>query len=156
MTGGTMVTATNRAIDENQIRTMRGDLTNALRAKDANGVIAHYATNAVLFDPEPPLQHIAKDAATGKQNLERWFSSFQGSIGYEVRDLTLAIGDDVAFCHSLDHLSGTKNDGENVDVWLRETLCLQRIDGRWKITHEHQSVPFYMDGSYKAAIDLKP
>jgi hypothetical protein len=24
------------------------------------------------------------------------------------------------------------------------------------ITHEHVSVPFYMDGSYWAAVDLKP
>ena len=24
------------------------------------------------------------------------------------------------------------------------------------IVHEHESVPFYMDGSFRAAIDLKP
>jgi hypothetical protein len=24
------------------------------------------------------------------------------------------------------------------------------------VTHEHMSVPFYMDGSYRAAVDLKP
>jgi ketosteroid isomerase-like protein len=28
--------------------------------------------------------------------------------------------------------------------------------GAWKIAHEHTSVPFYMDGSFRAAIDLKP
>jgi hypothetical protein len=27
---------------------------------------------------------------------------------------------------------------------------------RWMATHEHVSVPFYMDGSVKAAVDLKP
>ena len=27
---------------------------------------------------------------------------------------------------------------------------------QWKIMHEHSSVPFYMDGSFKAAVDLKP
>jgi PhnB protein len=26
----------------------------------------------------------------------------------------------------------------------------------WKIAHEHDSVPFYMDGSFKASIDLTP
>jgi hypothetical protein len=25
-----------------------------------------------------------------------------------------------------------------------------------KIAHEHESVPFYMDGSFKAAVDLTP
>jgi ketosteroid isomerase-like protein len=39
---------------------------------------------------------------------------------------------------------------------VRGTVGLRRIDGRWKITHEHASVPFYMDGSYKAAVDLQP
>ena len=56
----------------------------------------------------------------------------------------------------LAHLTGTKKDGEKIDVWLRSTTGLRRIAGAWKITHQHTSVPFYMDGSYKAAVDLKP
>jgi len=31
-----------------------------------------------------------------------------------------------------------------------------RIGGAWKITRQHTSVPFRMDGSVKAAVDLKP
>ena len=42
------------------------------------------------------------------------------------------------------------------DVWFRHTIGLRKIDGRWKIVHSHESVPFYMDGSDKAAVDLKP
>ena len=45
---------------------------------------------------------------------------------------------------------------QQVDLWFRETLGFRKIDGKWTITHEHSSVPFYMDGSFKAAIDLKP
>jgi ketosteroid isomerase-like protein len=36
------------------------------------------------------------------------------------------------------------------------TACYRKINGKWLIAHEHVSVPFYMDGSYKAAIDLRP
>jgi ketosteroid isomerase-like protein len=36
------------------------------------------------------------------------------------------------------------------------TACYRKIKGKWLITHEHVSVPFYMDGSYRAAVDLKP
>jgi PhnB protein len=64
------------------------------------------------------------------------------------------VGDDVAFCHSLNRISGTKT--EKSDIWFRHTLGFRKIGGEWKITHEHESVPFYMDGSYKAAVDLKP
>jgi len=53
-------------------------------------------------------------------------------------------------------MTGTRTNGEETDVWVRQTLCLRRLEGAWKITHEHTSVPFYMDGSDKAALDLKP
>ena len=43
-----------------------------------------------------------------------------------------------------------------MDLWFRATLGFRKIDGKCAITHEHSSVPFYMDGSFKAAIDLKP
>jgi PhnB protein len=53
-------------------------------------------------------------------------------------------------------MRGTKTDGEKVDLWFRQTLGLARHADIWKIVHEHESVPFYMDGSYRAAVDLKP
>ena len=45
---------------------------------------------------------------------------------------------------------------EKVDLWVRCTAGLSRRGGAWKITHQHTSVPFLMDGSFKAAVDLKP
>ena len=54
------------------------------------------------------------------------------------------------------HLTGSRTSGEQTDVWVRQTFCLRRVNGAWRIVHEHASVPFYMDGSYRAAVDLKP
>ena len=62
----------------------------------------------------------------------------------------------VAFSHSLNRMHGTKTDGAKADLWFRQTFGFQRIKGEWKMAHEHESVPFCMDGSFKAAIDLKP
>jgi len=53
-------------------------------------------------------------------------------------------------------MTGTKKDGEQVSLWFRATACLRREDGGWKITHVHNSVPFAMDGSDRALLDLKP
>jgi ketosteroid isomerase-like protein len=39
---------------------------------------------------------------------------------------------------------------------VRLTACRRKINGKWLITHEHVSVPFYMDGSSRAAVDLTP
>jgi len=49
------------------------------------------------------------------------------------------------------------------DEWLaaRKTCGfasprLSQTSGKWTITHQHSSVPFYMNGNFKAAIGLKP
>ena len=89
--------------------------------------------------------------------LRRWFSGFDGPIGYEVTDLAVTVGEGVAFCHSLDRLSATpQGEPEGFTMWFRSTVCLRKLDGTWRITHEHTSTPFYMDGSFKAAVDLEP
>jgi ketosteroid isomerase-like protein len=91
-----------------------------------------------------------------KKSLEAWFPTFRGAVGYEIRDLRVTTGDDLAFCSSLKRISGARTDGEETNVWVRATVGLRVIDGKWLIVHAHESVPFYMDGSYRAAVDLKP
>jgi uncharacterized protein (TIGR02246 family) len=135
-----------------QIRALVDNWAKAMRAKDADGVMAQYVADSVTFDLAPPLISTAADA----KGLEAWFATWRGPLGYEIHDLKVMAGDDTAFCHCLCRLSGTKNEGETADVWIRLTLCFREIGGRWKIAHQHESVPFYMDGSYRAAVDLQP
>ena len=68
-------------------------------------------------------------------------------IDYEIRDLTVTVGGDVALCHSLNQLGA---------LWFRSTIGPRKTGGAWRITHEHNSTPFYMDGSDTAALDLQP
>lgn len=122
-------------------------------AKDIEKLMAYYAPDVVVFDILPPLQFVG--TAHYRQNWAEWFASWQGPIGYEMRDVTIAAGDEVAFSRSLTHISGTRTDGEKTDVWVRVTICFRKIDGRWKAAHEHISVPFDME-TFKASVDLKP
>ena len=138
--------------DERAIRKVIDDRAQALRAKDAAGVVAHGTKDIVQFSLAPPLQA----HGSGLEGLAAWFASWEGPIGYEVTSLSITAGEDVAFAHSLNRMSGTKTDGEKPDVWFRETLGFRKLNGRWMIVHGHESVPFYMDGSLKAAVDLKP
>jgi PhnB protein len=147
-----MTMHSERTSDEAQIRGLVDDWAKAVRAKDANAVMAHYAPGHVTFDLAPPLISQGADA----KGLTAWFSTWQGPLGYEIRDLNLTVGDVAAFCHCLNRLSGTKTDGDQADVWFRQTLCLRKVGDEWRIAHQHESVPFYMDGSYRAAVDLKP
>jgi uncharacterized protein (TIGR02246 family) len=140
------------ATPEGEIRALIDDWTEAIRDKNVEGVLAHYVPDSLTFDLAPPLISRGADA----QGLQAWFATWRGPLGYEVRDLAITAGVDVAFCHSLNRLSGTKTDGEQADVWFRLTLGLRKLGGAWRIAHQHESVPFYMDGSYRAAVDLKP
>lgn len=149
-----MNTETAKRTAEAEIRELMDDWVKAVRAKDVNRLMSHYAADIVTFDLAPPLQYTGADAL--KKSLEEWFPTFRGPVGYEIRDLNITAGDDIAFCRSLNRISGARTDGEETDVWVRATVCCRKINGKWRVTHEHVSVPFYMDGSYKAAVDLKP
>ena len=148
------MTVKNKASDQAEIRQLIDRWAKSLRSKNVNAVMSHYAPDIVAFDLAPPLQY--RGADTYRKNWKAWFPTFRGSIGYEIRDLRIAASDDVAFCHSFNRITGRRTDDEKTDVWVRATFCCRKIDGKWKIVHEHQSVPFYMDGSYRAAVDLTP
>jgi len=144
---------TSTVSDEAQIRECIHSWTRALHDRDVAGVMAHYTPDVLAFDLAPPLQHTA---AQYRHGYEEWFKTWAGPIQCEVRDLEVTVGGDVAFAHSLNHLSGPRIGGEPTDVWVRATVCFEKVNGRWLASHEHLSVPFYMDGSVRAAVDLKP
>ena len=65
------------------------------------------------------------------------------------------IDGDLALCHGLVHTQTTRG-GEEAAWWARMTTALARTDDGWRVIHDHVSVPFYMDGSFRAALDLEP
>jgi PhnB protein len=142
-------------LNEIEIRAVIDEFTNSIRNKDVDGVVSHYAEKNVMFSLAPPLE-IIPEVLSGKADLRDWFSSFHGPIGLESKNLVITAGNDIGLSHSLRHLAGMKSNGETVDLWYRETLGFCKINAEWKIMHQHQSVPFYMDGSNKAAMDLRP
>lgn len=140
------------AANEEEIRSVIESWIDTVRRKDAAANLSHYGQHHTGYLLAPPLVAPAGD---GKE-LQEWFDTFEGSIGYELRDLAITAHGDTAFAHCLARLTGTKTTGENTDVWHRLTVGLTKKGPHWKIVHTHESVPFLMDGSDKAALDLKP
>ena len=116
------------------------------------GALRHVAEPSVGFFIAPPLP--AKGPL--KDELEGWFATFRGPIGYELRDVKITASDDLAFSHGFIHITGTKSDGELPDVWFRETLCFRKSDGQWRIAHARESVPYYMDdpAAFRPEMDI--
>jgi len=128
---------------------MRATAIGEKRAKEA---LSFDTDDSVEFSLAPPLVYHGKDEA----GLQEWFGTWHGPIGGDVQDAKLTIGADVAFWSGLVNMTGTKTDGTVLDLWFRQTLGLVKKDGRWLVAHQHASVPFAMDGSGKAMLDLKP
>jgi PhnB protein len=141
----------SKTTGEAGIRGVIEQRTRAFHDKNAGGVVSCRTDDYVQYSLAPPLSHVSDPG-----NIAGWFATWQGPVGINVRDLRMVIGGDTAFSFGLSHMTGTKTDGIEVDLWFRETLCFRKTNGSWKIAHEHSSVPFYMDGSFRAAVDLKP
>jgi uncharacterized protein (TIGR02246 family) len=139
--------------EADQIRQVVDRRLEAIRAKDIEGATSMVAPDYILFDVIEPLESTGADAA--KKRAKEWFSTFQGSIGYEIHDLQIAAGDGVGFSHGLNHVSAIRTEGNRLDMWWRATVCYRKNDGQWQITHEHNSVPFDVANG-KASVDLKP
>jgi ketosteroid isomerase-like protein len=144
---------TQREVDEAEIRHRVDKIVEGIRAKDLEGLKQLYAANVVSFDVEPPLQHVGVEAKL--KNWVKAFTFFQ-DVEYEVRDLALTVGDEVAFGHCFGRLSGTLMDGTATSgMWVRATFCFRKIDGNWLIAHDQVSVPFDV-ASGKGVADLEP
>ena len=127
----------------------------AIREKDSVAAVACYARDITAYDLAPPLA-IGSASAANPVHLDHWFATWDGPISSVAKHMHIRSNDDLAYAFTLRHMTGRKKSGELVDLWFRATATMAREDGVWKITHIHNSVPFAMDGSGKAELNLKP
>ena len=138
---------------EQQLRAVIEERIEAVRRKDPAPLAARQAKGIVTFDVLPPL------ASRGTERVEEktraWFDAYSSDIGYEVRDLEVRADGALGFCSFVYRVTGTLKSGDQVEMWVRATLGLERQDGEWLIFHDHESVPFDPE-SGRALIDLEP
>jgi ketosteroid isomerase-like protein len=85
MRKGSMPATNAKASGEVQIRSLIEARIKAIRAKDVEGATGSISEGIVLFDVVAPLRSIGSGAL--KKRATTWFSSFDGSIGFKIRDL---------------------------------------------------------------------
>ena len=147
-----MPVETRSNVDQ-EIRTLVDGFAKAVREKNLDALMPHYAPDLVVFNVVPPLRD--KGIEANRKSWREWFDSFKGGIDYEVRELTVVGRDDVAFSHSLNHVAGESRDSGRIDGWIRVTVGYRKTGGKWLVTHEHVSMPIDMKTG-KAPFDLKP
>lgn len=138
---------------ETQVLEVLEQFSDAVCTGDLDQIVSYYAEDVTGFDMMPPLR------IQGMQQYRKvWKEYFTDYFRFPVsftfgRQKILAMGD-AACSYGLAHVTGTTKDGEIVDNWIRNTTCLLKQNGKWKIIHDHNSVPIGNDGN--ALMDLKP
>jgi len=121
-----------------------GDLitrwANAVHTEDLDTVLADHDPDIVMFDVPPP-----HDGLRGIQAYrDAWPPFFEWQrqgAQFEIVELDVTAGDDVAFAHALLRCGMPAELEANPENRLRLTVGLRKRDGRWVVTHEHHSFP---------------
>lgn len=126
-------------------------------AHDAKALFALYSEDLVAYSLAPPLQQDPDTPYGTVAGIQTWFAGFERPMGISFRDPVVTQEGDLAFVHCLTKMTFTRaGESESHSTWYRSTFGLRRIAGSWRIAHRHDSTPFYMEASFRAATDLEP
>jgi uncharacterized protein (TIGR02246 family) len=125
--------------DETAIRHLVENWARAVRSKNLNGILAKHSPDMLMFDVPPPLQ--SKGLEAYKQTWDVFFSWWQDSGVFDIREMDITAGIDVAFVTALMRCAGTETNGDKTELDFRLTVGLRKIDGEWVVMHEHHSIP---------------
>jgi uncharacterized protein (TIGR02246 family) len=113
----------------------------AIHTGNLETVLADHDPDIVMFDVPPPFD--------GLRGIDAYRDSWppffewqrQGAV-FEIVELDVTAGDDVAFAWALLRCGRPEDFQANPDNRLRLTIGLRKRNGRWVVTHEHGSFPF--------------
>lgn len=129
----------NRSAEEVEVRALVEEWARAVRRKDMPAVLRHHSSDMVMFDVPPPFQ--SKGIEAYRKTWDLFFSWAREPVTYDIEELHVTAGRDVAFAVATMRCSGTEASGEITDLDFRLTIGLRKIDGQWTIVHEHHSIP---------------
>jgi uncharacterized protein (TIGR02246 family) len=144
---------TDKSTAEAEVRELVNRWLASIHTQDIDGIVSHYAPDILAFDAMSQLQF--KGVKSYKKHWAACLGMCPGQLVFELHDLQVTAGEDVAFSHCLLRCGATGENGEEKMSWMRMTACYRKVSGRWQVVHEHFSVPFDMQNG-KALFDLKP
>jgi ketosteroid isomerase-like protein len=127
--------------NKEQITALMEAWADAVRRHDLPAILAHHETDMLMFDLPPPLQCKGIDAY--EQTWDLFFRYHKPGAAFDIREFTVTACQDVAFATAI-MFCGTDSSSNPADkdgFLFRLTVGLRKINGGWRITHEHHSAP---------------
>jgi ketosteroid isomerase-like protein len=125
--------------DEAQIRDLESRFAAAVAARDVDAIMKAYSADVFVFDLTPPRQYVG--AAAYRDDWRAFVAGFNGPIQFTLSDVVVTAQGDVAYGHSIQHITGVDPKGGKVDMTVRVSDVYRKSGGTWQIVQEHVSVP---------------
>ena len=125
--------------DEAAIRSLIENWVGAVRRKHYADILRHHSPDILMFDVPPPLQSKGIDAY--RRTWDLFFAWAHDPVVFEIVEMRVTSGGDVAFVAAVMRCSGREKSGEDIDLEFRLTIGLRKIDSQWTVMHEHHSIP---------------
>lgn len=143
---------------EGEVRQLLEEFADSVRSGKIEDIMSFYDPSLVAFDVAPPLRFTS--ASEYQKNWETMFTTaMKFPVTYEWSEEKIIASGDIALFHCLVHTAGEfkkpqEGQDSSMDCWGRYTCCLKKTNNRWRIVHEHFSVPVGEDG--QGLMNLKP
>jgi len=124
--------------DDKEIRALIERWADAVHAGDLDVVLADHARDIVMFDVPPPQEGV-RGIDAYRATWPPFFEWQRQGASFEIVELAVTAGDDVAFAHALLRCGMPQELEQEPDRRLRLTIGLRKEAGRWLVTHEHHS-----------------
>ena len=121
------------------IRRLVEDWASSVRRKDISGILRNHSPSIVMFDVPPPLQ--SKGLEAYRRTWETFFSWSDDPVRFDISEMSVTAGTEVAFVTALMRCAGTEANGAHIELDFRLTIGFRKIRNRWIVTHEHHSIP---------------
>jgi uncharacterized protein (TIGR02246 family) len=125
--------------DHAAIRDLIEKWAKAVQNKNFDGILANHCPDILMFDVPPPIQSKGIDAY--KETWDLFFGWYRDDPAFDIQEMNITAGNDVAFVTALMRCAGTLTDGEESELDFRLTVGLRKIGDQWIVMHEHHSLP---------------
>ena len=128
-------------IEEIRIKALLEAWADAVRRHDVTAILAHHEPGMVMFDLPPPLQCVGIRAY--EQTWDLLFRYHRPGAAFDFQELAVTAGQEVAFAVAIMRCGpdSSSNPADKDGFLFRLTVGLRKVDGDWRIAHEHHSVP---------------
>jgi ketosteroid isomerase-like protein len=125
--------------DEADIRTLIERWAKAVREENRADIRADHDHAILMFDVPPPFLSRGLDAYMA--TWETFFSSAEKPVAFAFHDVQVTCGQDVSFATAVGRCVNIDMNGKREPLEFRLTMGLRKLDGRWRVMHEHHSLP---------------